>query len=125
MARFLLISVGAVLGANARYWVGVWAGSRLGAAFPYGTLIVNVVGCFVIALFYGLGETRFTLTTELRLFVAVGFLGAFTTFSSFGSESINLLRSGNLWLGAINILGNNALGLLAVILGLAVARWLA
>lgn len=125
MERFLYISLGAILGANARYLVGQWAAVQFGVTFPYGTLLVNVIGCFVIGLFYELGETRILITPELRLFVAVGFLGAFTTFSSFGNESINLLRSGDLLMGVVNIVGSNLLGLLAVVAGIALARALA
>lgn len=124
MVRFFLISLGAMLGANARYWVGVWAGNRLGADFPYGTLLVNIIGCFLIGLFYGLGETRFTISGDLRLFFVVGFLGSYTTFSSFGYESVNLLLGGNLWLAGLNLLGTLVVGLTAVLVGLQIARWL-
>lgn len=122
MQGTLLLSLGAILGANARFWVGVWAATWLGTGFPFGTFLVNVTGCFLIGLFNGLGETRLPVTPELRLFFAVGFLGAYTTFSSFGFESINLLRAGNLWLAALNIVGNMTLGLLAVVAGLYLAR---
>lgn len=125
MDRFLYISVGAIIGANARYLVGLWAAERFGVNFPYGTFLVNVSGCFFIGLFYGLGESRITITPELRLLFAVGFLGAFTTFSSFGFESIALLRSGALWFTVLNIVGSNLLGLLAVGAGLVLARSLA
>jgi len=125
MTPFLYISAGAILGANLRFLVGVWASQQFGSGFPYGTLIVNVAGCFIIGLFYGLGETRITITPELRLFVAIGFLGAFTTFSSFGNETINLIRSGDLWLALINVAGNNLLGLVAVFGGVTLARLLA
>ena len=125
MDRFLYISVGAIIGANARYLVGLWAAERFGVNFPYGTFLVNVSGCFLIGLFYGLGESRITITPELRLLFAVGFLGAFTTFSSFGFESIALLRSGALWFTVLNIVGSNLLGLLAVGAGLVLARSLA
>lgn len=122
MQQTLLLSLGAVLGANARYWVGVWAGARLGTAFPYGTLLVNVTGCFLIGLLNGLGESRNAISPEARIFLAVGFLGAYTTFSSFGFESINLLRAGSLGAGLLNMVGNLAAGLLAVVLGLYAGR---
>lgn len=125
MTPFLYISAGAILGANLRFLVSLWASQQFGVGFPYGTLLVNVVGCFIIGLFYGLGETRITITPELRLFMAIGFLGAFTTFSSFGNETVNLIRSGDLWLAMLNVVGNNVLGLLAVFGGLALARFLA
>lgn len=121
MRPTLLISLGAILGANARYWVGVWA-AGLGAGFPWGTLLVNVSGCFLIGFLNGLGEGRLPISPESRLFAAVGFLGAFTTFSSFGFESITLIRNGSLWPAALNILGNLFLGMVAVILGLYAAR---
>lgn len=122
MQQTLLISLGAILGANARYWVGVWAAGRFGVGFPYGTLVVNVVGCFLIGLLNGLGESRLPVSPEVRLLAAVGFLGAYTTFSSFGLESISLLRAGSLWLAALNILSNFVLGFLAVVLGLYAGR---
>lgn len=125
MTQFLYISVGAILGANLRFLAGLWASRLLGAGFPFGTLLVNVAGCLLIGLFYGLGETRITITPELRLFVAIGFLGAFTTFSSFGNETVNLVRSGDLALALLNVAGNNVLGLLAVLGGAALARLLA
>ena len=122
MEKTLLISVGAILGANARYWVGIWASTRMGAAFPLGTLIVNVAGCFLIGLINGLSEGRTPISSEMRLFATVGFLGAFTTFSSFGIESVALLREGNLALTAVNVLGNLLLGFAAVVLGLFLGR---
>ena len=124
MLQFLTISGGAVLGANLRYLVGLWASQRWGAGFPFGTFLVNGIGCLLIGLFYGLGEARLTITPELRLFFAVGFLGAFTTFSSFGWETISLLRGGDLLLGMANILGSNLAGLAAVLTGLWLARLL-
>ncbi|MFN3981949.1 MAG: fluoride efflux transporter CrcB [Caldilinea sp.] len=124
MAQFLYISIGAIVGANARFLISQWAAERLGVGFPYGTFFVNVTGCFIIGLFYGLGENRITITPELRLLFAVGFLGGFTTFSTFGYESTALLRSGDLILALLNIVGSNLLGLLAVVVGLAVARLL-
>lgn len=124
MAQFLYISIGAIIGANARFLISQWAAERLGAGFPYGTFFVNVTGCFIIGLFYGLGENRITITPELRLLFAIGFLGGFTTFSTFGYESAALLRSGDLILALLNIVGSNLLGVLAVVVGLAVARLL-
>ena len=83
MNRFLLISVGAVLGANARYLVSLWAAGRFGADFPYGTLIVNVSGSLVLGVLVGLLSGRLALPEELRFLLGIGFLGAYTTFSSF------------------------------------------
>jgi CrcB protein len=122
--RYLLIAVGAALGANARYLVGVWAGSRLGADFPYGTFIVNIVGSFVLGFLLTLGTERLQLSPETRLLLAVGFLGSFTTFSSYAVESMNLWRDAGFWRVLVNIVGNNLVGLFAAVLGAALARWL-
>jgi CrcB protein len=122
--RYLLIAVGAALGANARYLVGVWAGSRLGADFPYGTFIVNIVGSFVLGFLLTLGTERLQLSPEARLLLAVGFLGSFTTFSSYAVESMNLWRDAGFWRALVNIVGNNLVGLFASVLGAALARWL-
>lgn len=124
MNRYLLIAVGAALGANARYLVGIWAGSRLGADFPYGTFIVNVTGSFVLGFLLTLGTERLQLSPETRLLLAIGFLGSFTTFSSYTVESLALWRDAGLWRGLLNILGMNLVGMLAVVFGAALARWL-
>ncbi len=124
MQQTLLLSLGAILGANARYWMSIWAASHLGISFPYGTLIVNVGGCFLIGLFNALGETRLTISPELRIFFTVGFLGSYTTFSSFGFETIGLLRLGSTGLGLLNVLANLLAGFAAVVLGIYLGRLL-
>lgn len=115
--RYLLIAVGAALGANARYLVGTWAGARFGADFPYGTLLVNVAGSLALGFFSALVTGRLRLSPDARLLLAVGFLGSYTTFSSYTVESMTLLRQGAVWLGLMNILGNNVLGLICALLG--------
>ena len=121
MNRYLLISLGAVLGANARYLAGVWAAERFGAGFPYGTLLVNVSGSFVLGFLIAALEGRLPLPSDLRFLVGVGFLGAFTTFSSFTVETLLLLRADGAGLAITNILVNNGAGLAAALLGF----WLA
>jgi CrcB protein len=122
--RYLLIAIGAALGANARYLVGVWAGNRLGADFPYGTLIANITGSFALGFLLALGMERVQLSPEARLLLAVGFLGSFTTFSSYTVESVGLWRDAGLWSSLLNVAGNNLVGLLATVLGAALANWL-
>ena len=106
MQRYLLIAAGAALGANARYLVGVWAGGRLGAAFPYGTFIVNVTGSLILGFLFTVLTERVANAAELRWFLAVGFLGSYTTFSSFAVESTSLLQTSSLWPGLVNLAGN-------------------
>jgi CrcB protein len=120
--RFLFIAIGAALGANARYLIGLWAANRLGAAFPYGTLIVNITGSFLLGFVITLTTERLTIVPEARLLLAVGFLGSYTTFSSFTVESLGLLRDSGLWPGLINILANNMIGLICAALGVYLAR---
>ena len=122
MNRFILIAIGAALGANARYLVGLWAGNRFGADFPYGTLIVNVSGSFLLGFLLTLATERLQISPEARLLFAVGFLGSYTTFSSFAVESMNLGREGTLWLSLLNIFGNNLIGLVSAVLGTYLAR---
>lgn len=122
MNRFWLIAVGAVLGANARYWLGLWAADRFGVTFPYGTLLVNVIGCFLLGFVVTLATGRLVLPPEARLLIAVGFFGSFTTFSSFAVETLALAQAGALWRSVLNILANNVIGLTAAWLGIAAAR---
>ncbi len=124
MNRFLLISLGAVLGANARYLVGLWSVERFSAGFPVGTLLVNVTGSFVLGFLLTSLDGRLALPSDLRYLVGVGFLGAYTTFSSFSVETLVLLRDGNMTMGIANILANNFAGLAAALLGFALARWI-
>jgi CrcB protein len=117
MEKFLLISAGAVLGANARYWLGDWAAQKWGSSFPYGTLLINVTGSLLLGFFMTLATERLILDPRWRLFFAVGFLGAYTTFSTFSFESFNLLFKGQWLLGLANLLGSTLIGVLAVGLG--------
>jgi CrcB protein len=122
MQTFLIISIGAVLGANCRYWLGGWAVERFGAAFPYGTLIINLSGSFLLGLFITLLTGRLGIGPEWRLLVAVGFLGAYTTFSTYTYESVSLILEGQLWQGVLNLFGSSILGGLAVLLGIGLGR---
>jgi CrcB protein len=120
--RFLFIAIGAALGANARYLVGLWAANRLGAAFPYGTLIVNITGSFLLGFVITLTTERLAFSPETRLLLAVGFLGSYTTFSSYTVESLGLLRDSGLWPGLLNIVANNLIGIICAVLGVYLAR---
>jgi CrcB protein len=120
--RFVVIGLGAALGANARYFVGQWAGGRFGPGFPYGTFLVNVTGSLILGFVVTLALGRFTISPETRLFLAVGFLGSYTTFSSYAVESLTLIQNGSLWAGLLNIAGNNLVGLVCALLGVYFAR---
>ncbi len=120
--KYLLLGLGGFIGVNLRYLVQTWAAGRWGPDFPYGTLLINVVGSFILALFVTLATTRLIVSPNLRLFVAVGLLGGFTTFSSFTVETLNLLQGGRWLPSALYLLGNVVLGLLAAMAGIILAR---
>ncbi len=117
MEKFLLISAGAILGANTRYWISDWASKKFGLGFPYGTFIINLTGCFLIGFFLTLVTERFVLDPRWRLLIAIGFLGAYTTFSTYAYESFALLYQGQWLSGMLNLLGSTILGVIAVGLG--------
>lgn len=124
MLQYLWIGLGGFIGANARFLVQQWAANQWGTDFPYGTLLANVVGSFVIAFFLTLATGRFSIPPAARLFVAVGFLGGFTTFSSFAYETFQLAVQTDGWTAALNFFSNNILGLAGVLLGVLLAQWL-
>lgn len=112
-----MISIGAALGANARFWMADWAARKWGSAFPYGTFLINVTGSLLLGFFMAIATERFLVDPRWRLLFAVGFLGAYTTFSTFSYESYNLLVRGQWGLGLLNVLGGTLLGIGAAALG--------
>ena len=119
---YLAISVGAVLGANARYLVGGWVTDRIGTSFPIGTLLVNVTGSFAIGLFLTLIGERLVVADWWRPLVAIGFLGSYTTFSTFSFETLALVQSGSWGLAGLNVVGSIAGCLVGVYAGTVLAR---
>src|SRR5690349_24647634 len=94
------------LGANARYLLGGWIASRFGAAFPYGTYIINLTGSFILGFFLAFAEDRAWVAPSVRLLFAVGFVGAYTTFSTFEYEAVRLLQERELLLGGAYVIGS-------------------
>jgi CrcB protein len=120
--EILVISLGAILGANARWIISRYAARILGPVFPYGTLVINVSGSFVVGFFMIWATERVLLDPRWRLLVVVGFCGAFTTFSSFAFETMAYFEQGQWLLMSANFLSNNLLCLAAVLAGMALAR---
>lgn len=118
MEKILWISIGAVLGANLRYWVGDWAAQRFGSGFPYGTMLVNLTGSFLLGLIISLTLEHFIIDPRLRILLTIGFLGSYTTFSTFAYESVTLISQGQWGLGLFNLLGSTLLGVLFAALGI-------
>lgn len=123
MTRLVWIFMAGGLGSGARYLVGLWAADRLAPGLPYGTLIVNALGCFLIAAAMQLAAAM-SWNLEWRIAVAVGFLGGFTTYSTFNFETMHLLQSGATGAAMINVAATVASGLAAGWLGLVLARQL-
>ena len=125
MRSILLIGLAGAAGAISRYGVGLWAQKQWGNNFAFGTLIVNVLGCLVLGCILELDSQTDWVRTPVRLFLAVGFLGAFTTFSTFGFETLKFIQDGSHHLAILNVAANLLLGLLAVWLGWMLARMIA
>ena len=121
MTKLLLVGAGGFLGSIARALLSNFVQQTSDSAFPLGTLAVNVIGCFVIGALSQVGETREIFSAETRAFLFVGVLGGFTTYSSFGNETINLWRGSMGWLAFVNVAAQLLLGLGAVLVG----RWFA
>jgi len=123
LTNLILVAAGGAAGSVARYLVARSAGAWLGPAFPWGTLIVNISGSFALGLVATLvTERTIPAADSVRLAVAIGFLGAYTTFSTFEYESDQLLRSGEWLLLTVNVVGSVLAGLVALRLGVALAR---
>ena len=122
MGKVVLIGIGGFLGSIARYLVSGYIQDRTGELFPFGTLAVNVIGCFVIGALSELAEARAFLSPETRALMVIGVLGGFTTFSAFGNETVNLLRDGEWAFAVMNLLTHAVLAIGAVWVGRATAH---
>jgi CrcB protein len=120
--RLALIAVGGALGSVSRYLLSVAVLRTTGSLFPAGTFAVNVVGCVVFGIIAGAAEQRVQLAPDLRLFLLVGVLGGFTTFSSYAFESFSLIRDGQFVWASINVIGQVVAGLIGLAVGFAVMR---
>jgi len=122
MARFLLVCVGGAAGTGARYLLGGWAQRTLGATFPWGTLIINALGSFLIVIIMHLSIERSMISPDLRVILTTGMMGGFTTYSTFNYETIRLFQTGALALGALNIAATVGVCLLAGGAGVLICR---
>ena len=123
MKDALWITIGAVVGANLRFAVSRWAAGHW-PSLPWGTFIVNVTGSFVVGFFLVWTSERVLADPRWRMLVAIGFCGAYTTFSSFSYETFNLWQQGHYSLAFLNFVANNGLAFLAVLAGAALAKTL-
>ena len=114
MQKYLLIAAGGALGSIARYWVGSTIASRMGIRFPYGTLIVNITACIIIGFSLTYLGRRADLNPAWRFLIPIGFIGAYSTFSTYEWETLSSLRSGAFLLAGLYAGGSFVLGLAAV-----------
>ncbi|MFP5227178.1 MAG: fluoride efflux transporter CrcB [Acidobacteriota bacterium] len=124
MQKYLLIALGGALGSMARYWVGVTVTDRLGARFPWGTLVINLTACVIIGFSITFLGRRAGFSAAWRYLVPVGFVGAYSTFSTYEWETLSLLRGGGFPLAALYAFGSLILGLAAVWCGMIAAEML-
>jgi CrcB protein len=122
MKTLLFVGAGSFIGGVMRYLLATLIFNKMVSAFPYGTLAVNLIGCFFIGIVFGLVE-KTSVNPDLRIFLMTGILGGFTTFSAFTNESVGLLREGNYGYAGVYIISSLVLGILLTFLGIVVARY--
>jgi len=122
MGKLLLIGWAGFIGTLSRYWLSGEVAKRYGETFPLGTLVVNLLGCFLVGLLFYLLQERFLVNQTVRTVVLTGLLGGFTTFSSFGLQTFTLMQDGELGLAALNVIVANVLGLFLVWAGYTLAK---
>lgn len=121
MVAVLWVGLGGFLGANARYLLSGWIAARYGTLFPLGTFVINVTGSFILGLFLTLAQERVLIHPNIRLMFAVGFVGAYTTFSTFEYESLRLIQDGEFFWAILNIFGSVLTGGVAALAGVLLA----
>jgi len=122
MLQLVLVFTGGGAGSVLRYATSLMAARFAGTGFPWGTLLVNLAGCFLIGLAAGISERNPAIGASGKLLIVTGFLGGFTTFSAFGLETVQAARAGEWAVLSLNVLANNGLGLLLVLAGMTVAK---
>ena len=121
MLKYVLIAFGGALGSAARYWVGSTVSGRAGIKFPYGTMVINITACLIIGFTLTFMGKRAFLNPAWRFLIPIGFIGAYSTFSTYEWETLSTLRSGAFFLAALYAVGSLLLGLIATWCGTALA----
>ncbi len=121
MLKYLIVGVGGFVGAIARYMIGTYIGSRFGIRFPYGTFVINISGCFLVGFIVTL-LARTTASQYWRYLIPIGFIGAYTTFSTFEYETLRAVQDGQITAGLLNVVFSVVVGFAAVWVGAAIGR---
>jgi fluoride exporter len=124
LPKYLLIAMGGALGSAARYWVGSAVSNRLGTKFPFGTLVINITACVIIGFALTCFGRRADLSPAWRYLIAIGFVGAYSTFSTYEWETLSTLRSGAFLMASVYSVGSLILGLAATWCGVVLAELL-
>jgi len=124
MVKLLLIGFAGFIGTLGRYWLSGIVARRYGETFPFGTLLVNLIGCFLVGLLFYLMQERYLVNQNVRSIVLIGLLGGFTTFSSLGLQTFTLLQDHEIALAGLNLVASNIMGLLLVWAGYTLAKTL-
>ena len=125
MLRYVMIAIGGAIGAIARFWVAAYVGQRMGTRFPYGTFLINISGSFLIGLIMTVLTERTHLSPNWRYLIPIGFIGAYTTFSTFEFETLRAMQDGQFIGGAMNVVASVLVGFLMVWLGVLAGRAMA
>jgi fluoride exporter len=123
MKIILAIGTGSFIGGVFRYLLSQFIQTKFLSTFPFGTLTINIIGCFLIGLVFGVSD-RGNLTQEWRLFLATGLIGGFTTFSAFSNETVSMLRDGQLWYASVYIVSSVVIGLIATFIGITIIKFI-
>lgn len=123
LQKLLILAAGGALGTLARVGTIVLSARMFGTVFPWGTFVVNAAGCFLFGLVFAISEHRFALSANMKLLLLTGFMGAFTTFSTYAFETTQLMRGDQWMMAAGNILGQTVIGVALVLIGLKVGQW--
>ena len=123
MKVILLVGLGSFIGGIGRYLVTLLVQNRFLSTFPYGTMVVNILGCFMIGVIYGISD-RGSMPAEWRIFLATGIMGGFTTFSSFSNDTVSMLRDGQYWPAFSYVAISLLIGLAATFSGISLIKYL-
>jgi fluoride exporter len=122
MGKYLMVGVGGFLGAVARFWLGGYISEKMGTRFPYGTFVINCTGCFLIGFIVTLMAERTHWSPNWRYLIPIGFIGAYTTFSTFEYETFRAMQDGEMMVAFLNVAASVIIGFFAVWLGVVVGR---